>query len=183
MKFSKRILLIILIIMNFYCFYKLNTNKFNINYLFKPSCSIEKIKDIELCYKTNRNVIVKTDHIYETGYHYLDNKYVFVDIEISGKTLIGLIKKENINNKSLYGYLEITDNVLFKEIVKNIKKDYEKKLEIENIDEAFIPVELNSYQYKNSNIVNIVLVIIFLITISSILFISIKIIKEEKYEK
>lgn len=183
MNFSKKILLVILIVINFCCFYKLNINKFNIKYLFKPSCSIETIKDVDACYKTNRNVVINADNVYETGYNYLNNKYVFVDIEVSGKTLIGLINKTNISNKKIYGYLEITDNVFFKEVVKNIKNDYSNKMKIDNIDELFIPIELNGYHYKNSNVINILLLLIFLITLFSIIFVSIKIIKEEKYEK
>jgi len=180
MKFSKKIVLVILIIINIVIFYKLNNNNFNIKYIFKPSCEINNIEDIEVCYKNNPNVVINVNDIYETGYSYIDNRYMYVDIDISGKTLIGLIKKQDLNNKKIYGYLSNKVDVVTKEVVEQIKDDYIEKMEVDNIEELFIPLTLNSYNYRNNNINNLIYVSLFLLTLIGIVYISFELIKEEK---
>jgi len=180
MKFLKKVILLVLIIINIFIFYKLNNNKFNIKYIFKPSCSISKLEDIEMCYYTNPNVVIDVKDIYETGYKHIDDKYLYVDIDLSGKTLIGIIKKENLDNKKIYGYLSSETDVITKEVIEQIKDDYQNKMGIDNIEELFIPLILNSYNYKNNNIINLIYVSLFVMTLIGILYIIFNSIKEEK---
>jgi len=182
MKYLKKIILCILILLNLFLFYKLN-NSFNLKNIFKPSCLVETLSDIEYCYNNNPNVTLNIEKFYETGYQYIDSNYLFVDIDIDNKTLIGLVSKKDLKNKKITGYLEIPNNIIQKQVFEQIKKEYSSKFESEDIDEFFLPVILNSYNYVNNNIINLIYSIIFIITIALIFYVSIKIIKEEKYEK
>lgn len=172
MKISKKILLLILIIANIFVFYKLNNNNFSIKNILKPYCEINDIEDIEVCYETNLNVVINSSDVYETGYNYIDNRYIYVDIDISGKTLIGIIKKEDLNNKKIYGYLSNKVDIITKEVIEQIKTNYINKMEVDNIEELFIPLTLNSYNYKNNNINNLIYISLFVITLIGIIYIS-----------
>lgn len=178
MKISKKILILLLIIINVFTFYKLNNNNFSIKNTFKPYCKVSSIKDIEICIETNPNVVINSSEVYETGYNYIDNRYIYVDIDISGKTLIGIIKKEDLNNKKTYGYLINKVDIVTKEVIEQIKTDYINKIEVDNIEELFIPLTLNSYNYKNNNINNLIYISLFIITLIGMIYISIKLIKE-----
>ena len=134
MRFSNKIILFILIIINIVIFYKINNNNFNIKNIFKPYCEINDMEDIGMCYRKNPNVVINVGDIYETGYNYIDNRYVYADIDVSGKTLIGIIKKDDLNNKKIYGYLDSEIDVITKEIIKQIKEDYQNKMEVNNIE-------------------------------------------------
>lgn len=178
MRFSNKLILFILIIINIVVFYKINNNNFNIKNIFKPYCEINDMEDVGMCYRKNPNVIINVGDIYETGYNYIDNRYLYADIDISGKTLIGIIKKENLNNKKIYGYLSSKNDILTEEIIKQIKIDYQNKMKVDNIDELFIPLVLNSYNYKNNNIINLTYVSLFILTLDLIIYFSIKFINE-----
>ena len=183
MKISKKILLLILIIINIFVFYKLNNNNnFSIKNTLKPYCEISSIKNIEMCIGTNPNVVINSGKVYQTGYNYIDNRYVYVDIDISGKTLIGIIKKENLNNKKIYGYLSNKVDVVTKGVIKQIKTDYINNIEVDNIEELFIPLILNSYNYKNNNVNNLIYISLFVITLIGIVYICFRLIKDVKYQ-
>lgn len=182
MKISKKILLLILIIINIFVFYKLNNNNFSIKNTLKPYCEINDINDIEMCYETNPNVVINSNEVYETGYNYIDNRYIYVDIDISGKTVIGIIKKEDLNNTKMYGYLSNKVDIITKEVIKQIKVDYINKMEVDNIEELFIPLTLNGYNYKNNNISNLMYISLFSISLISIIYISFRLIKDVKYQ-
>ena len=179
MKVSKEIIFFILIVINIFVFYKLNNNHFNIKNTFKLNCEINNIEDVEMCYKTNPNVVINVNDVYESGYNYIDDKYVYVDIDISGKTLIGLIKKEDLNNKKIYGYLSSKVDIITKEIIEQIKDDYINKMEVDNIEELFIPLTLNSYNYKNNNINNLIYISLFIATLIGIIYIGFRLIDEK----
>lgn len=183
MKIVRKMALLILIVVNMFSFYKLNSNKFSFHYIFKPSCQISSLKDIEYCYKNNNNIAIEKTKIYKTGYQYIDPNYIFIDIDISGKSLIGLINRKNLTSSKLYGHLMEPNDILFKEILTKIKNNYQSKMQIQNIDNLFIPLVLNSYNYKNTNIINLIYGLIFILSILLIIYLSINLIKEEKYEE
>lgn len=178
MKISKRIVLLILIIINIFVFYKLNNNNFSIKNTLKPYCEINSIKDIEVCIETNPNVVINSSKVYETGYSYIDNRYIYVDIDISGKTLIGIIRKEDLNKKKIYGYLSNKVDIITKGVIEQIKTDYTNKIEVDDIEKLFIPLTLNSYNYKNNNVNNLIYIGLFVITLIGIIYISFKMMKE-----
>ena len=51
---------------------------------------------------------------------------------------------------------------------------------IGDIEQLFIPLTLNSYNYKNNNVNNLIYMILFVITLVGIVHIGFRLIKEER---
>lgn len=154
--------------------------------LFKGTCEVHNLDDLEYCYENNYYIRIYLNDVYLTNYGYYVNdnlKAFYVDIDVGGYSFIALVD-DDVANEIFSDDNSITyiDGVITKfnklnehfGVVDKIKNDYLEQFgeeyTMKDIDSLVIPIQMNAYQNsKSANILS--LIILDGLVITAIIFI------------
>lgn len=143
--------------------------------MFKPICEVHTKEDLKKCYSNNSYVRIYLNDVYTTEYGYYKNDNLlayYIDIDIDGYSLITIVNKD-LGEKifddeekvdSIDGFITLFDEEeSHKGVMNSIKKNYLEQFgenwTKEDIDDTFVPFQIDAY--KNVKSENIILLAVF----------------------
>ena len=164
----------LLIVINGFLYFIIKGDKTMMD-MFKPICEVHTKEDLKKCYSNNSYVRIYLNDVYTTEYGYYKNDNLlayYIDIDIDGYSLITIVNKglgEKIFDKKekiefIDGFITLFDEEKsHKGVMNSIKKDYLEQFgedwTKEDIDDTFVPFQINAY--KNVKSENIILLAVF----------------------